>query len=304
MANWTYLKTLALTDPLAYLSKRNPRYVERYGGEEDEFGYDIKTYARWEPLFRFLFEDYFKVDIRGIENIPAEGRAILVGNHSGLLPLDGAMLSIAMCNYRNSQRRVRYLVTDWFFSVPGLGPWIKETGQVRATLENAQKLLSNDELVGIYPEGIRGVGKPFRDRYRVLDFHPGFVQLAIETQTPLIPIATVGGDEIFPNMVNLRDVARLVGMPFFPLTLSFPWLPFPLMFFPLPVRWLVNVHKPIVLNYPKEKAKDRKLVLSIAREIQHMIQDDLNGMLRRRKSMFTGWDEEDAPVQQKQETVI
>ncbi|MBX9667888.1 MAG: acyltransferase family protein [Candidatus Obscuribacterales bacterium] len=304
MANWTYLKTLALTDPLAYLSKRNPRYVERYGCEEDEFGYDIKTYARWEPLFRFLFEDYFKVDIRGIENIPAEGRGILVGNHSGLLPLDGAMLSIAMCNYRNSQRRVRYLVTDWFFSVPGLGPWIKETGQVRATLENAQKLLSNDELVGIYPEGIRGVGKPFRDRYRVLDFHPGFVQLAIETQTPLIPIATVGGDEIFPNMVNLRDVARLVGMPFFPLTLSFPWLPFPLMFFPLPVRWLVNVHKPIVLNYPKEKAKDRKLVLSIAREIQHMIQDDLNGMLRRRKSMFTGWDEEDAPVQQKQETVI
>ncbi len=304
MANWTYLKTLALTDPLAYLSKRNPRYCERYGSEEDEFGYNIETYARWEPLFRFLFEDYFKVDIRGIENIPAEGRAILVGNHSGLLPLDGAMLSIAMCNHRKSQRRVRYLVTDWFFTVPGLGSWIKETGQVRATLENAQKLLDDNEIVGIYPEGIRGVGKPFRDRYRILDFHPGFVQLAIETQTPLIPIATVGGDEIYPNMVNLRDVARLVGMPFFPVTLSFPWLPFPLMFFPLPVRWLVNVHKPIVLNYPKEKAKDRKLVLSIAREIQHMIQDDLNGMLRRRKSMFTGWDEEDAPVQEKQETVI
>lgn len=295
MANWTYLKTLALTDPLAYLEKRNPTYCERYGADVDEFGYDIHTYARWEPLFRFLFEDYFKVDIRGIENIPHEGRGILVGNHSGLLPLDGAMLSIAMCNYNQSPRRVRYLVTDWFFTLPGLATWMRETGQVRATLANAQKLLANEELVGIYPEGIRGVGKPFRDRYRVLDFHPGFVQLALETQTPLIPIATVGGDEIFPNFVNLKDIARLLGMPFFPVTLGFPWLPFPLMFFPLPVRWLIKIHKPIDLNYPASKAKDRRFVLGIARDIQHMIQEDLNEMLRLRKNVFTGWDDENTP---------
>ncbi|MDZ4837243.1 MAG: lysophospholipid acyltransferase family protein [Candidatus Melainabacteria bacterium] len=293
MANWTYLKTLALTDPVGYLEKRNPKYCERYAADGDQFGYNLKTYARWEPLFRFLFEDYFKVDIRGIENIPGEGRGILVGNHSGLLPLDGAMLSIAMCNYHDSPRRIRYLVTDWFFSVPGINTWIRETGQVRASLSNAQELLRTEELVGIYPEGIRGVGKPFRDRYRVLDFHPGFVQLALETQTPIIPISTVGGDEIFPNFVNLRDVARIVGMPFFPITLSFPWLPFPLGFIPLPVRWMINIHKPIELNYPKSKAKDRKFVLGIARDIQHSIQDDLNDMLRRRKSVFTGWDDDD-----------
>ncbi len=203
------------------------------------------------------------------------------------------MLSIAMCNYHDSPRRVRYLVTDWFFTVPGLSTWIRETGQVRATLANAQQLLRNDELVGIYPEGIRGVGKPFRDRYRVLDFHPGFVQLALETQTPIIPISTVGGDEIFPNFVNLRDVARAVGMPFFPITLSFPWLPFPLGFIPLPVRWMINIHKPIELNYPKSKLKTEKFVLGIARDIQHSIQDDLNDMLRRRKSVFTGWDDDD-----------
>jgi 1-acyl-sn-glycerol-3-phosphate acyltransferase len=292
VANWTYLKTLALTDPLGALNKRNPKYCERYAADGDAFGYDIETYARWEPLFRFLFEDYFKVDVRGIENIPAEGRGILVGNHSGLLPLDGAMLSIAMCNYHNSPRRVRYLVTDWFFTVPGLNKWIRETGQVRATLANAQQLLADQELVGIYPEGIRGVGKPFKERYRVLDFHPGFVQLALETQTPIIPISTVGGDEIFPNFVNLRDVARQVGMPFFPITLTFPWLPFPLGFIPLPVKWMINIHKPIELNYPASKAKDRKFVLGIARDIQHSIQDDLNDMLRRRKSVFTGWDDD------------
>lgn len=291
MANWTHLKTLALIDPVAYLSKRNPSYYERYVNKEDEFGYSLETYARWEPLFRFLFDDYFKVDVRGIEHIPKDGKAILVGNHSGLLPLDGAMITMAMGNFHASPRRVRYLVTDWFFTVPGLGDWIKETGQVRATLENAQKLLKDGELVGIYPEGIRGVGKPFKDRYRVLDFHPGFVQLAIESQTPLIPVATVGGDEIYPNFNNVKSLAQLLGMPFYPVTLSFPWLPFPLMFIPLPVRWFINIHKPIHLDYPKEKAKDRKLVLKIAREIQHQIQKDLNDLLRARKSVFTGWDE-------------
>jgi len=302
VVNWTHLKTLAITDPVAYLSKRNPSYFERYANKEDEFGYSIETYARWEPLFRFLFEDYFKVDLRGVENLPAEGRAILVGNHSGLLPLDGGMITMAMCNTVASPRRVRYLVTDWFFTVPGLGDWIKETGQVRATLANAQKLLQDGELVGIYPEGIRGVGKPFADRYRLLDFHPGFVQLAIETQTPLIPVATVGGDEIFPNFTNVKSLARLIGTPFYPVTLSFPWLPFPLMFVPLPVRWLINVHKPIYLDYPKEKAKDRKLVLKIAREIQHKIQKDLNDLLRARKSVFTGWDEADDNSRSRQES--
>lgn len=303
MADWTHLKTLALTDPVAYLSKRVPSYVERYGGEkEDEWGYSLETYARWEPFFRFLLEDYFKVNIKGIENIPSDGKAILVGNHSGLLPLDGAMISIAMGNYHSSPRRVRYLVTDWFFSLPGVGSWIRETGQVRATLDNAQKLLADDELVGIYPEGIRGVGKPFKDRYRVLDFHPGFVQLAIETGTPLIPVATVGGDEIFPNFTNVKKIAQLLHMPFYPITLGFPWLPFPLMFFPLPVRWMIKIHKPIYLDYPKEKAKDRKLVLKIAREIQHQIQTDLNELLRKRKSMFTGWDEDgDSNSSQKEE---
>lgn len=293
MATWTNLKTLGLVDPLKALEKRNPSYFKRYAGLDDEFGYKMETFARWEPFFRFCYEDYFKVDCRGIENIPESDRAILVGNHSGLLPLDGAMITMAMCNAHKAPRRVRYLVTDWFFTVPGLNEWIVETGQVRATLENAEKLLQREELVGIYPEGLRGVGKPFPERYRVLDFHPGFVQLAIATQTKLIPVATVGGDEIFPNFVNLKSISRLVKMPFFPVTPAFPWMPFPHMFIPLPVHWLINIHKPIDLGYPPEKAKDRKLVLKIAREIQFDIQRDLNKLLRERKSLFTGWDPDD-----------
>lgn len=116
------------------------------------------------------------------------------------------------------------------------------------------------------------------------------MQLAIQTQTPLVVIATVGGDEIYPNFCNSKNLARLMKMPFFPLTFTFPWMPFPAMFVPLPVRWLMKIHKPITLDYPPEKATDRKLTLKIAREIQHQVQRDLNELLRERKSAFSGWD--------------
>ena len=202
------------------------------------------------------------------------------------------MLAMAMCSKHPSPRRVRFLATDWFFNVPGLGEWITETGQVRGTLENARALLAREELVGVYPEGLRGVGKTFRERYRMIDFHPGFVQLSVSTGTPLIPIATVGGDEIFPNFVNIKSIASFMKMPFWPTTTSFPWLPFPLMFIPLPVRWMMKIHKPIDLGYPPEKATDKKLMLKLAREIQYDIQRDLNQLLRERKSVFTGWDDE------------
>lgn len=290
MVNWTNLKTLASEAPLEALKRRNPIFYNRYAGLEDAFGYDLETFATWEPFFRFCYEDYFKVDIRGIENIPAEGRAIIVGNHSGLLPVDGAMMSVGMCNLHSSPRRIRYMTTDWFFHLFSIGEWMQKTGQVRATLETAHKLLSDEELVGIYPEGIRGVGKTLQERYRLIEFHPGFVKLAISSQSPIIPVATVGGDEIFPNFENLPAFARFLKTPFFPITPAFPWLPFPLWITPLPVRWLIRVHKPIFLEYPPERASDRKLVRRIAREIQYLIQRDLNRLFEERKSLFTGWD--------------
>lgn len=290
MDYWTNIQALKPQNAVEALSKHSPAFYKRYAGLEDEFGFEMETFARWERYFRFLNEEYFRIKIKGLENIPGEGRLLLCGNHSGLLPVDGGLLTSALCKEHPEPRRVRFLATDWFFSTPGLREWAMETGCVRATKENAVKLLENDEIVGIYPEGLRGVGKTFRERYRVHDFHPGFVQLAIQTQTPLVPIATVGGDEIFPNFVNVKSMARLTKMPFFPVTTTFPWLPFPLMFVPLPVRWLIKIHEPIKLDYPPEKANDRKLTLKIAREIQYTIQRDLNELLRERKSVFSGWD--------------
>jgi 1-acyl-sn-glycerol-3-phosphate acyltransferase len=278
--------------PLQALARRNPEYYKLYADQADEFGFNLNTYAAWEPFFRFCYEEYFKVDFRGLENIPTEGRAIVIGNHSGVLPVDGAMMSIRLCNMKPTPRRIRYLITDWFFHLPYFGEWMQATGQVRGTLDNAEKLLAKEEMIGIYPEGVRGVGKPFRDRYRLIDFHPGFVKLAIATQSPLVPVATIGGDEIFPNFLNMRPLAQFLKFPFFPVTPAFPWLPFPLWFTPLPIRWLVNVHKPIDLGYPRERASDRKLVRRIAKEIQYDIQRDLNRLFKERKTFFTGWEAE------------
>ncbi len=289
MVNWSHLKTLVTENPLQALQRRNPVFYKRYAEKTDDYGFDLETWARWEPFFRFCFEDYFKVEVRGIENIPNEGRAIIVGNHSVLLPVDGAMMSMAIGSVHPDPRRIRYLITDWFFGLPFVGDWMKETGQVRASLEIAEKLLHDNEIIGLYPEGVRGVGKTLHDRYRVLDFHPGFVKLAIASQAPIIPVATVGGDEIFPNFVNLRSLAHFIRLPFFPVTPAFPWLPFPLWITPLPVRWLMNIHKPIKLDYPPEKANDRKLIREISRDIQYGIQRDLNELFEKRKTLFTGW---------------
>jgi 1-acyl-sn-glycerol-3-phosphate acyltransferase len=292
MAGWKSLKeTLIPKDPLRLMAKRSPQFYQRYVGNDDEFGFKLKTYARWEPFFSFLCQDYFKVRTLGMENIPSDGPALLVGNHSGLLPIDGVMISMSMLTQHPAPRRIRYLITDWFMGLPGVREWMIETGQVRATRSNAISLLERGELVGVYPEGLRGVGKPFRERYRLIDFHPGFVQLAIAMQVPIIPVATVGGDEIFPMFGTMKSMARLLRFPFFPITPSFPWLPFPLMFVPLPVRWTIKVGQPIRLDYPPEKANDRKLTTQIAREIQYAIQRDLNKLLDERKSIFTGWKE-------------
>lgn len=292
MAIWSPLQALMPENAAEALSKRHPEFYKLYAGVEDEFGFNLETFARWERYFRFLNEEYFKLKIKGIENIPSDGAVIICGNHSGLLPMDGCLLTSALCRLHPHPRRVRFLATDWFFSTPGLREWAMETGQVRATKENAVTLIERKEVVGIYPEGLRGVGKTFSERYRVHDFHPGFVQLAIQTQTPLVPIATVGGDEIYPNFVNVKSMARMLKMPFFPLTFTFPWLPAPLMFVPLPVKWSMRIHPAIKLDYPPEKANDRKLCLNITREIQYMIQRDLNEMLRERKNVFSGWDGE------------
>ncbi|MBZ0185169.1 MAG: acyltransferase family protein [Candidatus Obscuribacterales bacterium] len=282
-----------LTRQFAKLFKPRPDFYSRYEKQIDQFGFDPDAFVKWELFFRFLYEDYFQVQTLGIENVPAEGRALLVGNHTGVIPMDACMLYCAIYNLHPCPRRIRFVVLNELLSAPGIGRILSTSGGVPASFDVARRLLQNDELVCIYPEGTNGTGKPFFMRYRLCDFHPGFVKEAIETNSPIIPVSTIGGDEIYPLLGNLESVARLMRIPYWPITLTYPWLPFPLSAIPLPVKLLIKIGQPIHLDYPASKARDRDLLQQLAKEIQYQIQRELNVLLSKRKSPFHSWNLED-----------
>lgn len=269
--------------------KFRDEFYSRYEDQTDEYGFDAETIAQWQPFFQFLYEGYFQVRTIGTENIPDNGRAVLIGNHSGVLPMDAFMTYMALLLHHNAPRRIRYLTHESLLSNNLVQKLLRGFGSVPATYETAKKLLEDEELVFFYPEGTRGTGKPFSMRYRLHDFDPGFAKAAIETGSPIIPITTIGGDEIYPLLGNLKCVARLMGLPYWPLTLTHPWFPFVVSCIPMPVKFLIKIGKPIYLDYPPGKATDKKLRLQIARNLQYDIQRDLNSLLKERKSPFAGW---------------
>jgi 1-acyl-sn-glycerol-3-phosphate acyltransferase len=265
-------------------------FFARYDGMPDEFGFDLNAVKFWEPLFRFFYEDYFQVKVIGLENIPSDGPAILIGNHSGVLPIDALMLFESIYRHHSTPRRIRYLAHEWFNETPALKNIVCGIGAVPAKFTVAMQLLRDNELVFFYPEGLRGVSKPFSRRYQVMEFNPGFIKAAILSGCSIVPITTVGLDEIYPLIGTSPLIARLWGTPFFPLTITFPWLPFPASCIPLPIKTLIKIGKPIQLDYPPEKAGDRALHAVLAKEFKQLIQKELNILVSKRKSPFAGWD--------------
>lgn len=271
---------------------RSPRtrFFERYKNDVDEFGFNLTTYADAEKIIRFLYKHWFGVQIAGLGNIPAKGNAILFGNHSGVLPLDGCLLYDGLVNYYPEPRRVRYLVTKFLLGAPGIGTFLRGFGCIPPDYEVATKLLRREELVFFYPEGEKGTGKLYKNRYKLVDFHSGFVRAAIETGSPLIPVVTIGGEEIYPNFGNIEPIAKLLNAPYFPMTPFFPWLPFPLSFIPLPSKMMMCVWRPFKLKYPPEAAQDENLVAEIAKDIHNDLQAKVNDLLKIRTSPFNKCD--------------
>ncbi|HEY9712077.1 MAG TPA: lysophospholipid acyltransferase family protein [Chroococcales cyanobacterium] len=266
-------------------------FYSQYPPDIDEFGFSISTIRQWQPFFQFLYEGYFEVNMVGLENIPKDGRAILIGNHSGVIPMDAFMTFTGLILHHPQPRRVRFLAHHFLRCSPCLRHLICGFGGVPASYTVAKRLLENEELVFFYPEGARGTGKPFRNRYHLCEFDSGFVKAAIETGSPIIPITTVGGDEIYPLLGNLRAVARLLETPYWPITPTFPWLPFFASCIPLPVKFLIEIGKPVYLDYEPEKSCDRQLRKQLAHQFQGTIQAELNRLLKKRQSMFTAWKE-------------
>lgn len=250
----------------------------------DDFGRDPRATARWEWLFEFLYTRWFRVHATGLEHIPSRGRALLVANHAGTLPYDSAMVMHAVRRDHPARRDVRPLVEDTVFHLPWLGPLMSRIGGVRADPANAERLLRNGELVAVFPEGEKGMGKLWKHRYQLQRFgRGGFVRLALRTGTPIIPVAVVGAEEAAPMLGKVTWFAKDIGIPWVPITPTFPWFGFAGLL-PLPSKWLVQFGAPIDLGAGPESANDRLLVHRLADQVRTQIQDMLQALLKHRTS--------------------
>jgi 1-acyl-sn-glycerol-3-phosphate acyltransferase len=253
----------------------------------DEFGYDPEFTERVQGIALWFYRKYWRVEVDGIRNVPARGRALLVANHAGIVPYDGAMIRTAIVAEHPEPRHARMLVVDWAFAMPFTNMVLTKTGNVLAHPDNATALLERDELVGVFPEGVKGAAKLFRDRYRVQRMgRGGFVQVALRTGSPIIPVAVVGSEDVHPVMLNLKPLARLLGLPLAPITPTFPWLGLAGVI-PLPSKWLIAFGKPIpVSQFGPEAANDPRLVLELTEEVRSWVQGTLRSLLGRRQTIF------------------
>ncbi|MET9558672.1 lysophospholipid acyltransferase family protein [Streptomyces sp. NPDC006645] len=256
--------------------------------EVDEFGYDKElTDQVLMSLIRPLYENYFRVEVKGIENIPSDGGALVVSNHSGTLPLDGLMMQVAVHDNHPAGRHLRLLAADLVFMLPVVNELARKAGHTLACAEDAERLLQRGEIVGVMPEGFKGLGKPFGERYKLQRFgRGGFVSTALRHGVPIVPCSIVGAEEIYPMIGNSKTLARLLGFPYFPITPTFPWLG-PLGALPLPTKWTIQFGEPIPTDgYPPEAAEDPMLMFNLTDQVREQIQHTLYKLLVQRRSVF------------------
>lgn len=263
--------------------------------EVDEFGYDAElAHSVLAPPLRVLYEKWFRVELRGLEHIPAAGGALIAANHSGVVPLDGAMLALAISDHK--RRTLRMLAADLLFQTPFLGEAARKSGVTLACPADAEQLLTRGHLVGVFPEGFKGIGKNYRDRYQLQRFgRGGFVASALKTGAPIVPCAIVGAEEIYPMIADAKPLARLLGLPYFPITPLFPWLG-PLGMIPLPSRWIIEFCPPIdVEALPGIDPDDPTALLHLTDQVRETIQHTLDALVVDRGPAFGPSDPDPAP---------
>lgn len=273
-------------------------YARQYGRaglrsrseEVDEFGLDPTFENRLLPTLDFLYDRYFRVAVEGVHHIPPEGRCLIVANHSGgPLPYDGAMLRTAVRREHIGQRELRWLAEDFVYYLPFVGTFMNRIGAVRACQENAERLLNKGELVAVFPEGAKGIGKLYRDRYKLQRFgRGGFIRLCLRTRTPIVPCAIVGAEEANPMLYRFEYMTKALGIPYFPVTPTFPALG-PLGLMPAPTKWKIRFGEPFTWSgYGTESADDDILVGRLSERVRTSIQTMLDQLVRQRRSVWFG----------------
>jgi 1-acyl-sn-glycerol-3-phosphate acyltransferase len=276
---------------------QSPYFEEHWGKkglrsrseEVDDFGLDPAYESRFRPIAEFLYRRYFRTRTVGIGNVPASGRCIIVANHSGTLPLDGLMLRTALRLEHGGARELRWLAEDFLFYLPFAGVFMNRVGAVRACQENAERLLGKENLLAVFPEGVQGIRKLFAERYRLQRFgRGGYIRLALRMQAPIVPCAIVGAEETNPLLYRLEYIASLVGLPYIPVTPTFPLLG-PLGLVPAPSRWTITFGEPVSLDGAgPEAAEDHVLVGRLSERVRSSIQAMLDSGVRERKSVWFG----------------
>ncbi|QSB14439.1 1-acyl-sn-glycerol-3-phosphate acyltransferase [Natronosporangium hydrolyticum] len=258
----------------------------------DEFGFDPElTDAVLYPMLRQLYRRWFRTELIGDEHLPRTGPALVVANHSGTIALDALMLAVGVHDAVDDgngvpPRYLRLLGADFLFRAPVMSSLTRKSGGTLACNPDAERLLRAGELVGVFPEGVKGVGKPFRDRYKLQRFgRGGFVSAALHTGAPIIPVGIVGAEEIYPKLGDIQPLARLLGLPYFPVTPTFPWLG-PLGAIPLPSKWLIEIGEPIDTSEWAGQTDDPLVIFNLADEVRERIQQSLHRLLERRPEPF------------------
>jgi 1-acyl-sn-glycerol-3-phosphate acyltransferase len=242
----------------------------------DSFGFSLDYALSAIAPILWMYKHYFRVKTYGIENVPA-GRVLLVSNHSGQLPFDGAMIGAALLTEAKPARAMRSLVDKWVPTLPFVSTFMARVGQVVGTPENCRRLLENDEAILVFPEGMRAINKLYYERYQLQDFGLGFMRLALETNTPIVPIGVVGAEEQAPALFNAKPLAKLLGIPSFPVTVTGVPLP-------LPVRYHIYFGEPMhFTGQPDEE--DSELDVKV-RSVKAAVQTLLERGLREREGVF------------------
>jgi len=247
--------------------------------DQDPFGTDWESVRLSLAITAYLYRGYFRTEIHGIENVPA-GRVMLIGNHSGQIPLDGVVVVTSMALDGKPPRFVRGMVERFIGTLPFLSIWIPRVGQVLGAPENARLLLEQEQALIVFPEGARGISKPITKRYQLQDFGLGFMRLALETKTPIVPVAVIGAEEQLISVADIKPLAKLLGMPAFPVL---PQLLFGLAV-PLPTKYRLVFGEP--LRFTGDPDDDDSVIEEKVAVVRATIQSMVNRALREREAIF------------------
>ncbi len=264
------------------------RRVEGDYEVDPESGFDPElNRAVLMPIARALYRSWFQVKMRGLEHIPASGAALLVANHSGVLPFDAIMVQVGLLDKHPAHRNLRLLGADLVYSLPFLGRVARASGHVPASPPEAERLLNAGELVGVFPEGFKGIGKPFTDRYHLQRFgRGGFARTAMRTGAPIIPCAIVGAEEIYPMVADWEELATRLKLPYFPITPLFPWLG-PLGAIPLPSKWIIEFCDAVPTDgFTPDQWDDHDVIAELADKVKDTIASKIDELLAERGPAF------------------